>query len=201
MNDEIEVIIENKKIILVEGLSGVGKSTYIKKRIGNILDNENTIVMHGDRIRPYVKENVEQYFQENKSLLYKTLMTTVEDTMIIDGLIHTTEYDLIGGFELSQVELLKYYTELFREINSSCFLVYVCTKNFEKTIDDTLSERKDKRKDWLEGMKSFLEISPLAKQNRWIGEEGIKSFLKYINGYNKYLYDNLCLNKQKYMRE
>lgn len=108
---------------------------------------------------------------------------------------------MIGGFELSQVELLKYYTELFREINSSCFLVYVCTKNFEKTIDDTLSERKDKRKDWLEGMKSFLEISPLAKQNRWIGEEGIKSFLKYINGYNEYLYDNLCLNKQKYMRE
>ena len=97
MNDEIEVIIENKKIILVEGLSGVGKSTYIKKRIGNILDNENTIVMHGDRIRPYVKENVEQYFQENKSLLYKTLMTTVEDTMIIDGLIHTTEYESTLG--------------------------------------------------------------------------------------------------------
>lgn len=202
MNDKIECVHENrnKKIILVEGLSGVGKSTYIKK-IGDVLDNENTVVIHGDRIRPFIKENVEQYFQENKKLLQKTLMTTAEDTMIIDGLIHTTEYDLIGCFELSQIELVEYYTELFREVNSSCFLVYVCVLNLEKLIEETLSERKEKRKDWLEGMERFLDFSVLAKQNNWTGENGIKSFLKYINGYNEYLYDNLCVKKQKYIRK
>lgn len=201
MNDEIECVNENKKIILVEGLSGAGKSTYIKKRIGDALDNENTVVIHGDRIRPSIKENVEQYFQENRSLLQKTLMTTVEDTIIIDGSIHTTEYDLIGCFELSQIELVEYYTELFREVNSSCFLVYICVLNLEKIIEETLSERKEKRKDWLEGMERFLDFSVLAKQNSWIGENGIKSFLKYINGYNEYLYDNLCVKKQKYIRK
>lgn len=190
----------NRKIILVEGLSGTGKSTYIKNRIENTFDNENILVIHGDRVRPTIKENVKEYFQENKSMLQNMLLNTAEDTIIIDGLMHTTEYDLIGCYELSRIELVEYYTKLFYEVNSSYFLVYICVPNIEKVIDETMSERKEKRKDWIEGITSFLEYSSLAKRKSWKGEIGIKAFLKYIDSYNEYLFDNLCIKKHKVMR-
>ena len=188
--------VKNKKIILVEGLSGVGKSTYIK----GITSEVNALAVHGDIVRPSILDTVEQYFQDNKRLLINMILAATEDVIIIDGLIHTTEYDLIGYFKLSQYEIVEYYECLLREINPSCLLIYVCVQNLEKMLDETIAERKEKRKDWLIGIEQFLEHSSLAKQNGWVGESGIKLFLKNIHECNEYIYSRLTINKQRHMR-
>lgn len=201
MEDALKWIKEDKKIILIEGISGSGKTTYIKnlkKHIG--VDNVSVVVLHGDKFRPSILDNVDQYFLDNKKLLHELLAKIDGDIIIIDGLIHTTEYDLIGVFDLCKEKLLEYYIDILAEIDSVCSLVYVCVPDVDKLINEIIVERNSSRKEWIEGIKSFLMLSDLSKKNGWSGESGIVSLLKYIKECDEYIYENLCLRKKRYLR-
>ena len=198
--DDAITCLNDKKIILVEGISGVGKSTYIKNNLFETKDGTNALVIHGDRFRPNCRNTIEQYSQDNKKQLYNTLLAVNEETIVIDGLIHTTEYDLLGFFEVSMKEIEKYYENLLFEMRSSCRLIYIYTQEIDSLIDVTLGERENQRKDWIEGFNEFLNHAPLALHNGWKGKNGAKSFLNYVHSVNEYIFANINVEKYRYIR-
>mgnify|MGYP004480544505 CR=1 FL=1 len=185
----------------IEGVSGAGKSTYVKENFG-----EKAIVIKGDSVKPTTFINgeqipIEKYEEQHKRRLISLSDIKSQDVVIVGGLLHGIMYDLIGIYELNQTEIIKYIESIIICLPQDSMIIYLETTDLSENVRSILKERYISRPEWIRGIFDYLTRATCCKNQGWKGEDGVIQLMKMIYDYDKAVLREININKRIIIRD
>lgn len=185
----------------VEGVSGAGKSTYVKDQF-----QENYIVIEGDYVKPSPFYNgkrihLDEYKKQHIDCLASLQESEAQSVVIVGGLMHGAMYDLIGIYDLNKSEIVKYFESVITCVPKDSKLIYLETDNLSQSIKAILKERYLLRPEWIRGIFDYLTRVSMCRKLGWQGENGVLQLMQMIYKYDKAVLQALNIDKKTIVRD
>lgn len=169
----------------IEGVSGAGKSTFVQRTF----QNTDAVIISGDILKPcpFIDEfrrnyiSLNSYKEQHIHNLNSLNCYHTENLVIVGGLLHAVEYDLIGFYGYDTHQLIEYTEEIIRIIPKESTIIYLETTKTELATSAVINERHFTRPAWISGMIDYLENSPFCIAKGWKGELGIIELTQMIH--------------------
>lgn len=174
------IYMEISMFFFVEGISGAGKTTYVNKHLQN-----NSVIIEGDCVkpRPFIngeRISIEDYKRQHRDGLEALCEIKAQNVVVVGGVLHGVEYDLIGIYDFDKERVIQYIEEITAYLPKKSQIIYLETTNVSETIKSVLRERYSLRPDWVRGILDFVERTVYCKKMGWNGEDGVIQLIKMI---------------------
>lgn len=161
---------KKRKLYLMMGCPGAGKSTYLKT---NLINFENPIVISRDNIRfSMVKENEEYFSKENE--VYAEFISQIKDALRFEVEVFA---DATHLNELSRVKTLRALGESLKDVEVNVIWVRV-------PVEVALNQNENRK-----GTRSYVPKSVIRRMHsqltRPTKDEGFDHIYIYENGIRK----------------
>ena len=161
---------KKRKLYLMMGCPGAGKSTYLKT---NLINFQNPVVISRDNIRfSMVKENEEYFSKENE--VYAEFISQIKDALRFEVEVFA---DATHLNELSRVKTLRALGESLKDVEVNVIWVRV-------PVEVALNQNENRK-----GTRSYVPKSVIRRMHSQLTiptkEEGFDHIYIYENGIRK----------------
>lgn len=186
----------------IEGVSGTGKSTFVSK----FFQDKEIIIIEGDAIKPYPfidgrKITIEEYKKQHRDKLCSLDRIKSKDVVIVGGLLHGVEYDLIGVYDFDKQRVIQYIRDMVVYIPSDSQIIYLETSNIVENTKNILNERYLSRPDWIRGIFDYLSRVLYCQKMGWNGEEGFIKFVEMLYDCDKSILQEIKVDMKILVRK